>query len=56
MDLTDEQWAGLEPRLPEADCKPPHQRGRPWHAPRDVLHGVLWLLRTGAPWHDLPAR
>src|SRR5687768_7628788 len=30
--------------------------GRPWRDPRDVLHGILWVLRTGAPWQDLPAR
>ncbi|MGQ9550547.1 MAG: transposase [Roseiflexus sp.] len=56
MDLTDEQWAVLEPRLPAEERTPPHQRGRPWQAPRDVRNGVRWLLRTGAPWHDVPAR
>ena len=30
--------------------------GRPWREPRDVLDGVLWVLRTGAPWKDLPPR
>src|SRR5687768_8605963 len=30
--------------------------GRPWRDPRDVLHGILWVLRTGAPWADLPRR
>ena len=24
------------------------QRGRPWRDPRDVLNGILWILRTGA--------
>jgi transposase len=23
---------------------------------QDMLNGVLWILRTGAPWHDLPER
>jgi transposase len=31
-------------------------RGRPWRDTRAVLNGVLWILRTGAPWHDLPNR
>ena len=55
MDLTDEQWEVLEPLIPV----PPRRedgRGRPWRDPRDVLNGVLWVLRTGAPWKDLPER
>ena len=31
-------------------------RGRPWRDSRDVLNGILWILRTGAPWKDLPDR
>ena len=34
----------------------PDGRGRPWHDARAVLNGVLWVSRTGAPWHDLPDR
>ncbi len=55
MDLTDEQWEVLEPLIAD----PPRRadgRGRPWRDPRDVLNGILWILRTGAPWHDLPER
>ena len=55
MDLTDEQWEVLEPLLPE----PPRRadgKGRPWREPRGVLNGILWVLRTGAPWRDLPER
>ena len=55
MDLTDAQWDAIEPLVP----KPPRRadgRGRPWRDPRDVLNGVLWILRTGAPWKDLPGR
>ena len=54
MDLTDAQWAVLEPLF-----RPPRRadgRGRPWQNTRAVLNGVLWVLRTGAPWHDLPSR
>ena len=55
MDLTDAQWSFIEPLIPS----PPHRpdrRGRPWRDPRDVLNGILWILRTGAPWKDLPER
>jgi len=34
----------------------PDGRGRPWRDARAVLNGILWVLRTGAPWHDLPGR
>ena len=54
MDLTDEQWAMIEPMIPEEERLP--RRGRPWRNPRDVLNGILWILRTGAPWKDLPDR
>jgi transposase len=51
-DLTDEQWRRLEPLLP-----PERPRtGRPNHSHRPILNGILWILRTGAPWRDLPER
>ena len=55
MDLTDEQWAVIASLLPELPRRP-DGRGRPWRSSREVLNGILWVLRTGAPWHDLPAR
>jgi transposase len=55
VDLTDEQWAVLEPLLPRPRRRP-DGRGRPWRDPRDVLNGILWILKTGAPWQDLPRR
>jgi transposase len=30
--------------------------GRPNHHHRTILNGILWVLRTGAPWRDLPER
>lgn len=54
MDLTDAQWAVLEPLF--RPKRRPDGRGRPWQNTRAVLNGVLWILRTGAPWHDLPSR
>jgi transposase len=53
MDLTDAQWAVLQPLLHRP---PTRKRGRPWQEARAVLNGILWVLRTGAPWHDLPDR
>jgi len=54
-DLTDAQWETLDKLIPE----PPRrkdQRGRPWKNRRAVLNGILWVLRTGAPWADVPDR
>lgn len=51
-ELTDEQWEQLEPLLPPQ--KPP--TGRPNISHRTVLNGILWIIRTGAPWRDLPER
>ena len=54
MDLTEAQWEKLKPLL--APKRRPDGRGRPWRDARAVLNGILWILRTGAPWHDLPER
>jgi transposase len=49
-DLTDFEWSVIEPRLPM------HRRGpKPRHN-RRVLNGIYWVLRTGAPWRDMPER
>ena len=55
MDMTDEQWKIVETILPEDPVRD-DGRGRPWSDRRKVLNGVLWILRTGAPWPDLPSR
>jgi len=55
MDLTDDQWRIISTILPEDPIRE-DKRGRPWSDRRTVLQGVLWILRTGAPWKDLPAR
>ena len=54
-DLTDPQWAMLDALIP-APGRRNDGRGRPWRPRRDVLNGVLWILRTGARWKDLPER
>lgn len=51
-ELTDDQWTALGALLP-----PQRPRtGRPANDHRTVLNGMLWVLRTGAPWRDLPER
>jgi len=47
-DLTDTEWAVIQPLLPN---KP---RGSGRVDDRRVLSGIFWVLRTGAPWRDLP--
>ena len=54
MDLTDEQWRLIGPILavPVPDLPAP---GRPPQEARTVLNGILWKLRIGAAWENLPA-
>jgi transposase len=47
-ELTDFEWAAIKPMLPN---KP---RGVPRMDDRRVLNGIFWVLRSGAPWRDLP--
>jgi transposase len=54
-DLTDLQWAILDGLIPEP-ARRKDGRGRPWKDRRVILNGILWVLRTGAPWADLPER
>ena len=55
MDLTDSQWEKVESILPK-DRVRSDGRGRPWADRRAVFNGILWVLRTGAPWQDMPER
>lgn len=50
FDLTDRQWAALEPLLPA-----PKRSGRPslWSR-RQLIDGIRWRVRTGVPWRDVP--
>jgi transposase len=50
--LTDEQWERVAPHLPEHPPGP--KGGRPRADDRECLEGLLWLLRTGARWRDIP--
>jgi transposase len=54
-DLTDGQWEVLDKLIPEPTPRN-DGRGRPWKDRRAVLNGILWVLRSGAPWADVPER
>lgn len=51
--LSNEQWKVLEPYFPKKK-ETTAKGGRPGHSTRDILDGVLWVLRVGARWNDLP--
>jgi len=50
-ELRDEEFALLEPLLPPERSG---KAGNPYRPHRQVLNGMFWILRTGAPWRDLP--
>ncbi len=50
-DLTQRQWQALEPHLP-ANPK----RGQAFRDHRQVINGMLWRLKNGAPWREVPQR
>jgi len=49
---TDKQWKKIEPLLPPEKPK----RGRTSKSHRLIITAILWIIRTGAPWRDLPER
>jgi len=48
-ELSDAQWHLIAPHLP-----PPKRMGRPRADDRKTLEGILWVLRSGARWQDVP--
>ena len=51
-ELTETQWERVKDFLPK---HPPHPKGgRPWVDDRKCFEGILWLLRLGARWRDIP--
>jgi len=51
-ELTDKQWEALE------QCLPPLNTGcgRKMNDRRTIINGILWCLKTGAPWRDIPKK
>ena len=49
-ELTDDEWNLLKGLFPT------QKRGGKWNDHRTTLNGMLWILRSGAPWRDLPDR
>ena len=49
-ELTDHEWAVIEPLLPR------NSRGVPRVYDRRVINGILWRFRTGSSWRDVPER
>lgn len=47
-ELTDCEWSAIKPMLPNKS------RGVPRVNDRRVLNGIFWVLRSGAPWRDIP--
>ncbi len=50
--LTDAQWEKIRPLLPRPRSR--RRGGRPRASDRKVLEGILWILRSGVRWQDLP--
>ena len=53
MELSDAQWLVVERLIPLPVVRA-DGRGRPWKPARLVFDAILWVLRTGAPWRELP--
>ncbi len=49
-EMTDFEWRVIEPLLPQ------NSRGVPRVDDKRVLNGIFWVLRSGAPWADLPRK
>lgn len=50
-ELSEAQWEIIRRHIP-----PPKNMGRPPNDAREVLNGILWVLKTGARWEDMPRR
>ena len=50
-ELEDEDWEQIKDLLPARK-----RTGRPGRDERQLLNGMFWVLRSGAPWRDMPER
>jgi transposase len=50
-EITDTTWERISPLLPKNGW-----RAKQWRDHRRVVNGILWRLRTGAPWREIPER
>ncbi len=55
IDLADIQRQRIKEFIPDDPVRA-DRRERPWKEQRTALDGILWILRTGAPWKNLLAR
>jgi transposase len=51
-EISDNDWDRIKDFLPPENTG----EGRPSKPNRDMLNGMLWIAKTGAPWRDLPER
>ena len=52
-EITDDEWGRVKDLLPTDELP---RQGRPPKPNRDILNGILWIVKSGAPWRDLPER
>lgn len=52
-ELSDEEWDRIKEYMPSDKQK---KQGRPAKDNRLMMNAMLWIARSGAPWHDLPER
>lgn len=52
-ELKNEDWDRIEKYFPK---RQDGQRGRPRNEDRQILNGIIWIARSGAPWRDMPER
>ena len=52
-ELTDDEWERIKGYFPEREAG---QKGRSRNEDRPILNGILWIVRSGAAWRDLPER
>lgn len=51
--LSEKHWSLIEPLLPRQDFS---RGGRPRADDRKTIEGIIWILRTGAQWDEMPAK